>query len=158
MLKNNANIFDVGHICLSRKKKNSVESNVVGAAAFYGNHKILKLALQKMTRQYQAVAAKEKLDPQNSSKSAFSPEWVGYTPLMLSVAGQHANLDCVKTLLANQADFRTVDKQGNSILHIAAFNSQNAILEYLTKNLRMEIFARNNAGETALFICKSLKN
>lgn len=43
-------------------------------------------------------------------------------------------------------------------MHIAALNSQNAILEYLTKNLRMEIFARNNAGETALFICKSLKN
>jgi len=77
---------------------------------------------------------------------------------MLSVAGPHANLECVKTLLAHQADFRALDKMGNSILHIAALNSQNTILDYLTKNLRMDIFARNNNGETALFICKSQKN
>mmetsp|Transcript_108136 Transcript_108136/g.149430 ORF Transcript_108136/g.149430 Transcript_108136/m.149430 type:complete len:136 (-) Transcript_108136:1689-2096(-) len=50
LLKNGANIFDTGHICLSRKKKNSVESNVIGAASFYGNIKILKLAMGKMTR------------------------------------------------------------------------------------------------------------
>ena len=77
---------------------------------------------------------------------------------MLACAGQHANLECVKHLLSNNGDYRAVDKQGNTILHIAALNSHNAIVEYLAKNLRMEIFSRNNAGETALFICKSLKN
>lgn len=143
---------------MSKKKKNSVESNVIGASAYYGNHKILKLCLQKMSRQYHSVAAKEKIDSQSSIKSTFSPEYVGYTPLMLAVAGIHANLECVKILLASQADFRTCDKQGNSILHIAALNSNNNILDYLTKNLRMDIFARNNQGETALFICQKAKN
>ena len=50
LLKANANMFDTGHVCLSRKKKNSVESNCIGAAAYYGNNKILKLSLQKMSR------------------------------------------------------------------------------------------------------------
>jgi len=41
-LKAGRDIKEVGHICLSRRKHNSVISNVVGAAAYYGNHKLLK--------------------------------------------------------------------------------------------------------------------
>lgn len=36
---------DIGHICLSKKRKNSVISTVIGAAAFYGKNEMLQYLL-----------------------------------------------------------------------------------------------------------------
>jgi len=83
----------------------------------------------------------------------FLKEFTNYTPLMLCVARDDANLDCVKTLLTAKADFTTLDIFNNSVLHIAAINGNNKILEYLAKNLKIDIFARNKDGETALTLC-----
>ena len=38
-------ITDLGHICLSKKRKNSVLSNVIGAAAYHGKNEMLKYLL-----------------------------------------------------------------------------------------------------------------
>ena len=46
----------------------------------------------------------------------------------------------VKFLLAKGADFNVKDDLGNSIIHIAALYGNNIILEYLTKNLKIELF------------------
>ena len=82
----------------------------------------------------------------------------GYTPLMLAIAGGNQNLDCVKELLNYNADFSAKDLFGNSILHIAAIHSNNALIGYIAKNLKIDIFGRNNKGETALNICMTTKN
>jgi hypothetical protein len=37
---------DVGFVCLSKKKRNFVVSNVVGAACFYGSHEIVRKQLE----------------------------------------------------------------------------------------------------------------
>jgi hypothetical protein len=37
LIQNGANLEDVGFICHSKKKKNSVSSNFVGCAAYHGN-------------------------------------------------------------------------------------------------------------------------
>ena len=48
---------------------------------------------------------------------------------------------------------------GNNILHLAAkYSTDIKVLEYVVKNARVDIFARNNAGETALVICESVGN
>jgi ankyrin repeat protein len=70
---------------------------------------------------------------------------------MLAVAG--GDLDCVKALLGKGVDYRCEDDYGNNVLHIAAINGSNQILEFLCKNLKMELFERNKAGDSALSIC-----
>lgn len=77
---------------------------------------------------------------------------------MLCVASGDHNIDCVKLLLISKADFTLLDIYNNSVLHIAALNSNNLILEYLAKNLKIDIFARNKDGDTALTLCERVNN
>ena len=77
---------------------------------------------------------------------------------MLAVAGKDENLEAVKILLSAGADFQLKDEFGNSILHIAAIYGNVSILEYLAKNCRLELFMRNDKGETALSIFQDQKN
>ena len=77
---------------------------------------------------------------------------------MLSVARGEDNLECSKTLLKNGANFNCKDEYGNTVLHIAAMNGNNKALNYLSKNLKINLFERNQSGETALNICSTLKN
>jgi ankyrin repeat protein len=51
-----------------------------------------------------------------------------------------------------------MDEFGNTILHLAAINSNNKLIDYISKNVKIDMFARNKAGETALSICQNLKN
>lgn len=81
-----------------------------------------------------------------------------YTPLMLTVAKGDENLDCLKVLLQQDANFLAKDEYNNGLLHIAALNGNNKMLDYLSKNLKIDIFERNSKGETALNICQTLKN
>ena len=90
--------------------------------------------------------------------SAFQKEYFGYTPLMLAVAGGDSNVDIVKALLNSKADFKKTDEFGNSILHIAAMNSNNKMMDFIAKTLKIDIFGRNKDGETALSICQTNKN
>ena len=69
---------------------------------------------------------------------------------MLAVARDDDNLECVKTLLQHGANFECKDTYGNGVIHIAAMNGNNKILDYLTKNLKTDMFARNSKGESAL--------
>lgn len=43
-------------------------------------------------------------------------------------------------------------------MHVAALYGNNKILDYLAKNLKLDLFARNSKGETALNICHTAKN
>jgi hypothetical protein len=47
LLALNATIYDSGYICLSKKRKNQVSSNVLGAAAYHGNSNIIKSYIKK---------------------------------------------------------------------------------------------------------------
>ena len=68
----------------------------------------------------------------------------GFTPLWASV--EYGNLNCVKILLNNGANFHLKDSKGNSILHAAALNNQLYMLEYLCTNLEMDHFCLNDKG------------
>ena len=85
-------------------------------------------------------------------------EFAGFTPLMLAVAKGDENFDCLQVLLAQGADFNCTDEYDNNLLHVAALYGNNKILDYLAKNLKLDLFARNNKGETALNICHTAKN
>ena len=78
---------------------------------------------------------------------------------MLAVAnGDKGGLESLKVLLLNGANFSNKDYYDNSLLHIAALNNNNKILDWLLKNLKIGIFDRNKNGETALNICQTNKN
>ena len=163
VLDNGGSIADAGFICLSTKRKNQVASNVVGAAAYAGKRKLLDYVLKRVGKEYLEVPAQETPDRDGASLTsksapAFVKEFAGFTPLMLAVAKGDENFDCLQALLTHGANFNCKDEYENNLLHIAARYGNNKILDYLAKNLKLDVFARNSNGETALNICHTTKN
>ena len=153
-------LTDRGHIVLSRSRLNSVTSNVIGAAAYYGKPKMLSRLLQILSdAEHINDKATETKDACQSKCCTFKPEYTGYTPLMLAVVSPNCDLECIKTLLSNKADYSTIEKTtGNNILHLCAERCpSDKVFEYLFKNLKIDLFQRNAAGETPLSICQNLK-
>tara|TARA_B110000285_G_scaffold233275_1_gene306558 strand:- start:1876 stop:3093 length:1218 start_codon:yes stop_codon:yes gene_type:complete len=159
VLQQGGSVSDIGFICLSKKKKNHVASNVIGAAAYAGKRKLLEYILKRVKKDYLEVPAQETHDKDGGkAASTFVKEFAGYTPLMLAVAKGDENFDCLQALLAQGANFNCKDEYDNNLLHVAALYSNNKILDYLAKNLKLDLFARNSKGETALNICHTNKN
>ena len=78
---------------------------------------------------------------------------------MLAVAGGGQNLECVRLLLNAKADVSITDAYGNSLLHIAAIYQNNEVLEYLlANNNTLNVFERNQKGETPLSIVQERKD
>jgi Ankyrin repeat len=101
LIKHGCKIFDHGFIGFSKKRKNQIMSNVVGAAAFNNSTKILQHVLQKKSLAQINFLASEKVDI-NATKG-FNQEYTGYTPLMLAVAGGGQNAESVRILIAHKA-------------------------------------------------------
>jgi ankyrin repeat protein len=153
LLKKGCKANEQGYIGFSRKRKNQVISNVLGAAAYSGKADILKNFLGKQFSGLLSVnhLASEKLD--FTQKSTLTKEFTGYTPLMLAVAGGGQNIECIRILVANKADLSIVDPLGNTILHIAATYQNNEALEFLlSHSQKLNVFERNQKGETPLSI------
>lgn len=80
---------------------------------------------------------------------------------MLAIVSPTPRMECVKLLLSRGADYRIREKgTDNNILHLCAkVNKNNTnILEYLARNLKLNLFERNNDGDTPLSICQYNKN
>jgi ankyrin repeat protein len=61
-------------------------------------------------------------------------------------------------LVANNANINVVDFLGNTLPHIAAIHGNDKILAYIVTLDTINIFARNNEGETPFSIAQSKKN
>lgn len=149
--QNGGSLADQGFICFSKKRKNLVNGNVLAAAAWSGKNLLMKKVVSSLKSSLESGSS-EQPDTQAKVKTAggFQKEFQGYTPLMLAVARHDDNLECVKTLLQHGANFECKDAFGNGVIHIAAMNGNNKILDYLTKNLKTDMFSRNQKGESAL--------
>ena len=53
---------DIGHICLSRRRMNAVQSNVIGAAAYHGHSHFLQRTLQLLPKEAIDLPAIESSD------------------------------------------------------------------------------------------------
>jgi hypothetical protein len=138
-----------------------VITNIVGAAAFHNSTKILKYMMKKQSLADINHLATEKADFQN--KGGVKQEYSGYTPLMLAVAEGGQNLESVKILIQNKADYTINDSVGNSLLHIAVKNKNNPALEYILQiwpeqQLVTDLTQRNKQGETPYSIALDAKN
>lgn len=86
-------IFELGHICLSKKRKNSVVSNVIACAAYNGHAKLLKYLINKSTSSLTDqinLPCQESLDIRPVKTGPMVAEFEGYTPLMLAVVSEKA--------------------------------------------------------------------
>lgn len=82
-----------GYICLSKKKRNQVLSNVIGAAAYHNSPKILEFLMQRKSVFNINERATEKAD--NGAKGKLVKEMTGFTPLMLAIASGGQTSKCV---------------------------------------------------------------
>lgn len=157
-------MWELGHICLSRRRQNAVSGNVIACAAYHGESRILKFVLTKLSNSLTDqvnMPVTEFGDIRPLYTGGYVPEFEGFTPLMLAVVSEKANLEVVKQLLASQATFTNKEKQtGDNIVHLAARHCANLeILEYLVRSLNQDmLFERNKKGETPLSICEAHKN
>lgn len=79
---------------------------------------------------------------------------------MLAIVSPHADLETVQILLRYHANIKVTERDtGNNLFHLAALHcTNNAIFSYLVKNLDLDIFVRNKAGETLASIVKDSEN
>ena len=155
MCQNGGSLAEIGFICFSKKRKNLVISNVLGCAAWNGKNKILTKVISSLKNTIE-LASIEQADTKSKIPGGFQKEFAGYTPLMLAVTRSDENLDCVKTLLNHGASYDGLtDNFGNTVIHLAAMNGNNKILDYLTKTLKTDMFSRNKKGESALSLANA---
>ena len=133
-------------------------SNVIGCAAWHGSKELLDDLAGNLGKDYLDVEAMEQPDKYAKAPGPFKKEMHRYTPLLLAVAKSDDNLECAKSLLKFGANVNVKDEYGNTLLHVAALNGNNKTLNYIAKNLKINMFERNQDGETALNICSTLKN
>ena len=83
-------------------------------------------------------------------------EYYHYTPLMLAITSPDSDLETVKILLQNRANIKVTEREtGNNLHHLAALHCSNdAIFNYIVRNVDLDVFARNKAGETVASIVK----
>lgn len=77
---------------------------------------------------------------------------------MLAIVSPHADLETIRILLQNHANFNAQERDtNNNLFHLAALNcTNNEIFRYLLKNVGLDIFARNKAGETCSSLVKMM--
>jgi len=158
VMSHGGSLTDSGFIGLSKKRKNLVISNVIGCAAWHGSSDLLDDLVGRLGKDNIDIEAMEQPDKHAKAPGPFKKEMARYTPLLLAVAKSDDNLECAKSLLKFGANVHVTDEYGNTLLHVAALNGNNKILDYIAKNLKINMFERNSDGETALNICATLKN
>lgn len=159
-LEGGCQLTEVGHICISKRRMNSVTSNVIGAAAYYGQDKALKFFLKELGRDFVDVKAIETADRNQAKGVAFKPDMQGFTPLQLCIVSPHVNLESVRLLFGADANHEVREAvTNNNIVHLAAKHCQDtAVLQYVVKNAKVDIFERNKQGDNALTICQQFNS
>ena len=142
---------ELGHIALTKRYKNSLAHNVVGAAAYHGNTEMLSYCLEVCPADFIDFQGMEMAD----GNSKLKPEMNEFTPLQVALVSPHASLEVIKILFEKNADQSVKQSStGSNILHLAAGSiTDNTILEYVFKNAQVNINERNHAGDTPLTIC-----
>ena len=155
------NIDEVGHIALTKARRNSVKSNVIGAAAYFGRVEMLNFLLGKVDSSLIEKKAEESSDRYQSKSGPFKTELHDFTPLQLAIASPYSNVNTVRILFSHRANQKVVEaSSGNNILHLAVKHcgENTEILNYVIKNAGIDIFARNSSGETAISMARSRGN
>jgi ankyrin repeat protein len=151
----------LGHIGLSKKLKNSVISNVIGACAFYGRINLLHYLLEKSQNR---LDINHKSTEKKSKTKQFSlhKEFADFTPVHLSLANdlnsEDDSIEILKLLQRYKADLTALDWNRNNILHLAVKFNKKRVVKYILEDLKYldMIDVSNKEGQTAMAIAKSI--
>lgn len=145
-----------GHIGYSQKKKNSVVSNVWGAAAFNGRLDLLR-SLYDLHRAETDFELKAEEKRGIATTGTFQKEVSGATPLMLAIIAGDQNLETVKWLIEEvECKTNVTDWQDNTILHLAVRYNCSSTVSYLICTNIVDPFKRNAEGESAVSMAQAM--
>eukprot|EP00340_Litonotus_pictus_P003650 CAMPEP_0170516344 /NCGR_PEP_ID=MMETSP0209-20121228/2579_1 /TAXON_ID=665100 ORGANISM="Litonotus pictus, Strain P1" /NCGR_SAMPLE_ID=MMETSP0209 /ASSEMBLY_ACC=CAM_ASM_000301 /LENGTH=659 /DNA_ID=CAMNT_0010801185 /DNA_START=374 /DNA_END=2349 /DNA_ORIENTATION=+ len=163
-----------GHITLSPKKKNSVITNIIGAAAYHGNidilNYILDLKIVKEANNKKDSSAKIRelsLNYKTSEKKIFvkkmtqlSKEMSGLTPIMLSTMNEekHETAFSIYNRLKSLSNLEERDCEGNTLLHLATRANNEKLVRYFVAEANFDYKDQNNNGDTSYIISQNNKN
>ncbi len=156
MLSKGHKLKTKGHIGFSPKKKNSVVSNVCGAAAYNGQLNLLR-SLYGMYGSELGTEYKCEEKKGTSGGGSLQKELSGATPLMLAVASGDKNIETVKWMIEEvECNTKEKDWQDNTVLHLAVRYNCKEIVSYLICANLVDPFQKNQAGESAVSMAQAL--
>ena len=155
-----SNKKQVGFIGLSKKLKNLVSSNVIGACSFYGKHEILEFLLKNFKNELDTnLLTTEKKSKNN--RGGFVKEYSGLSPCMLAIVGPSSDsqtIDVLKILNNYNTKFDITDFNKENILHLATRNKKIETAKFLIDDLNLKYLLNetNKDGQTPLSLAKNL--
>jgi len=149
-----------GAIGLSKKLKNIINSNVIGACAYYGKHELLKHLLSNFKNEFDInFAASERKS--KIGRVGFSKEYTGFTPCMLAIVGpceDKQTIEVLKILKSYNAAFNKEVFNKDNLLHLCVKSKKIETAKYLFEELKLVdlIDETNKDGHTPLSLSQNL--
>jgi hypothetical protein len=151
-----ANLQTSGHICLSRKNKNSVISNVLGAASFYGRVNLVHFILEKYSKVDVNFKASEKKG--KAKQFSLNKEFTDFTPAHLAISSEISDddsiLEILKLLRNYRAELTLQDINKNNILHLASKYENMRVVQFIVEDLKLSHLVNeiNKEGQSPVSI------
>ena len=155
-----SNLNETGIIALSKKLKNSVNSNIIGACCYYGKKELLEYLLKNHKFDLNLVTTEKK---SKLGKVGFSKEYLGLTLPMLAVVGNNNDeitVNILKILKNYNAKFKGCDHNKENILHLATRNKKINTVKYIVDELNLKELMNetNKDGFTPFSLAQNLNN
>ena len=155
-----SNLNETGIIALSKKLKNSVNSNIIGACCYYGKKELLEYLLKNHKFDLNLVTTEKK---SKLGKVGFSKEYLGLTLPMLAVVGNNNDeitVNILKILKNYNAKFKGCDHNKDNILHLATRNKKLNTVKYIVDELNLKELMNetNKDGFTPFSLAQNLNN
>lgn len=162
LIAQGADVYQIGHILFSPKRKNSVCSNVIAAASYYGNHNLLMYMLSKNTniaKEFNNKSSKLfinfKAQERKVKNMAFAKEYSFLTPIMLTTinVNNHDNSFKCFNILSKKSDYVLItDIDGNNLLHLAIKSLNFEITKTIIEENKINIMDQNNDKKNIFII------
>ena len=139
-----------GVIGLSKKNKNILYSNVIGACAFYGKYKLLDFILKNYKDELDTGFFTSEKKSKNNKMGGLLKEYTGCTPALLAVVGLAEDKDALEVLkILNQynAKFDNTNWNKDNILHLATRNKKIECAKYICEELGLKNLLNNTNKE-----------
>ena len=149
-----------GAIGLSKKLKNIINSNVIGACSYYGKHELLKHLLTTFKNEFDVNFASAERKSK-IGRVGFSKEYLGFTPCMLAIVGpceDKQTIEVLKILKAHNADFNKEVFNKDNLLHLCVKSKKIETAKYLLEELKLVdlLDETNKDGHTSLSLSQNL--
>lgn len=165
LISKGLNIKATGHIGISNKKRNSIISNIFGAAAYYGRIDFLKHLINMDYKGKKGILSEININHRsiekkinNSKTGQIIKEMTGLTPIMLACINDDNHEKSFETFyfLQDFSDINQKDFEGNNILHLATKSNNLKLVKFLVSIKNFDFKAQNSNGETAFYFSLNL--